>query len=374
MNARTHEPSTAGIVLVGSYPWNHPAFDALAPRALLPVAHRPLISFVTSWLHSGGVAAAWVCGNRDTAAVGVDVDRHAPPGMVLRYRQDQMPRGTAGSARDAASASAAADLFVVVDGASIPLIPLAEILDAHRSSGALATIVVHTEPGAGGMALDVATGIYVFDRAAFAGIPETGFCDIKENLIPQLYRARARVVPFHAPAPSVRVLDPASYLAANDWVIGARVCQLRSDPGWVALGAGVAHRESSIDGSAIITGPVLIGKGVRIEAGAVIVGPASIGHDAIVEAGAVVARSAVWRRCRVGAHAIADRAILGDGACLGSRARAYRQVMASPAGAAPVGGARPSPVPQGGLASPPAWRRLARALADAGFSESATSR
>ena len=60
-----------------------------------------------------------------------------------------MPRGAAGSLRDAAAASDA-DTFVVADGTAIPTAELRDLLMAHHASGAAVTVVVHSEPGRNG--------------------------------------------------------------------------------------------------------------------------------------------------------------------------------------------------------------------------------
>src|SRR5215471_14916311 len=88
-----------GVVLVGAQQWTDCTFDRLMPRALLPVAHRPLLSYALSWLASGGVCDAAVCGNRDTAILRDVLEKHVPPAMEVAYRQDPMPRGAAGSLR-----------------------------------------------------------------------------------------------------------------------------------------------------------------------------------------------------------------------------------------------------------------------------------
>ena len=66
MNAPKTRTQTAGIVLAGTHPWTNSAFDKLPPRALLPIAHRPLISYALSWLEDGGIHQVAVCANRET--------------------------------------------------------------------------------------------------------------------------------------------------------------------------------------------------------------------------------------------------------------------------------------------------------------------
>ena len=55
-----------GIILAGTYPWTNSRFDRLLARPLLPVAHRPLITYALSSLRHAGITRIAVCGNRNT--------------------------------------------------------------------------------------------------------------------------------------------------------------------------------------------------------------------------------------------------------------------------------------------------------------------
>ena len=66
------------------------------------MAHRPLIWYGLSWLHREGISDVAVCGTRETRLLEARLARHVPYGMTVSYHEDPMPRGAAGSARDAA--------------------------------------------------------------------------------------------------------------------------------------------------------------------------------------------------------------------------------------------------------------------------------
>jgi len=307
---------TIGIILAGTHPWSQSGLDSLLPRTLLPVAHRPLIWYGLSWLHREGIRDVAVCGNRETRILQSRLERHVPAGMRVSYHEDPMPRGAAGSASDAATASDG-QTFVIAEGTSIPNVDLKALLEQHRTSGACVTVVVHPETrGHLSTAVQVPNGIYVFDRRAFDSVPVHGFCDIKETLIPQLYAAGQRIVAYEAAAPTPRVLDAASYMAVNEWMVEQLVRTGDERDGYVKGPNGLVHREAYIAPDAVIVGPVLIGPGARVLAGAVVVGPTSIGREATLEAGSMVSRSAVWRRATIRAHANADRCLVGDDAVI----------------------------------------------------------
>jgi NDP-sugar pyrophosphorylase family protein len=327
MSPRTVFKHATGILLAGTHPWTNSAFDTLAARTLLPVAHRPLIWYGLSWLHQHGVRDVAVCGNRETRALQSKLSRHVPFGMKVTYYADAMPRGAAGSARDAALATDA-DTFVIAEGTAIPNVDLTDVLDKHYASGACVTVVVHCETRSSSSApLQVPSGIYVFSRRAFDGVPAQGFCDIKEKLIPQLYSAGERIVPYDAPAATPRVLDSSTYMAVNEWMIERLTMNSETHKSYNKAGQALIHPEAFVAADAALVGPVLVGPGARIESGAVVVGPASIGREAVVESGATVSRSAIWRRSTIGENAMVDQCIIADDGVVEAGAHACLRVV-----------------------------------------------
>jgi mannose-1-phosphate guanylyltransferase len=327
MDAGSPFAQTAGIVLVGTHPWTNSPFDSLLPRALLPVAHRPLIAYALSWLQQAGIEHVAVCANRETRTLQSRLAHHLPQGMTLSYHEDPMPRGAAGSLSDAASACDAGT-FVVAEGTAVPNVNLRELLVAHHASGAGLTVVVHAEPGRNGNpCLQVPSGIYVLGRRVLAAVPSRGFCDIKEHLIPQLYRSGERVAAYAASGPTPRVLSSATYLAVNEWMVDHLVASGEPLDGYVRSGDCLLHSDALIAADAILVGPVLVGPGARVMAGAVIVGPTSIGLEVTVEPGALVSRSAIWRRSLVGEQSMTDRCIVTDDSVVDPRTSALGVVI-----------------------------------------------
>ena len=322
--------STRGIILAGTYHRADSIFDRLLPRPLVPVAHKPLISYALSWLCDAGVTDVTVCGNRDTRALKAQLGRHVPADMSYSYREDPMPRGAAGCVRDAADGDAC-DTYVVTDGAAVPTgIDLQELLESHRASGAEATVVVYSEPGRGGTpGAVVPVGTYVVNRTALECIPPRGFFDIKEHLIPKLHRAGARVLAYRITHAVPRVLNAQTYLAVNGMAIESLVSSHAIPAGYYRRGEALIHAGASVAADATLIGPVIIGQSVDILSRAVVIGPTSIGCDVVINEGALVSRSAVWRRSVIQAGATVDLCVVGDGTVIQAN------------GSRPTGGRRP---------------------------------
>lgn len=308
------DTSTLGaIVLAGTYHGSS-VFGAVRPRPLLPVAQKPLVEYVLGWLRDSGVPSATLCANGSTSRLRAHLADGDKVGIALGYHEDQSPRGAAGCVKDAALQSFA-QTFVVADGTSIPIADLRRIVAHHRRTGAKVTIAVQRHVAAGSAPVLQPSGIYLFEREVLDLVPATSFQDIKESLIPKLYKAGVRVEVFELDESSPRVLNAETYLAANQWMITRMASGLREK---VAASHALAHPSAWIDGSATLLGPVLLGPGVRVHEGALIVGPTSLGAGTTVGAGAVVARSVLWEHCSVGERAIVDQSVMADYAAVGA--------------------------------------------------------
>jgi NDP-sugar pyrophosphorylase family protein len=319
-----------GIVLAGSFPWSDSPLDRLMPRPLLPIAHEPLISYALRWLKHSGVGDVTVCLNRASRAARAVIEEGAPDGLGLEFYEDASPRGPAGCARDAALASSA-DAFVVVDGNAIPTAVLADLLHTHRNQAALATVLVQQQPlGPGNNCLSRPCGVYIFERRALETVPERGFQDIKENLIPRLYRSDEHVAAHIVTARSARVLNITTYLDTNHWAVARLLEHPEMVEGYVLSGEALIHRAASVDSAARIVGPVLIGPDSKIVAGAILVGPVVLGAGCAVAADAFVSRTVAWNRCLVGVKAVVDGCVLADDATVEANARLTDEVKFPP--------------------------------------------
>jgi NDP-sugar pyrophosphorylase family protein len=117
------------------------------PKPLLPVADKPFLEHVLGLLHTGGIREVVInlhhLGDRIERFVG-DGARF---GMRVRYSREPTILDTGGGIKQA-EPLLAGEPFVVVNGDSLLEVPLAEIADAHRRSGAIATLALRTDPDA----------------------------------------------------------------------------------------------------------------------------------------------------------------------------------------------------------------------------------
>lgn len=303
---------TCGVVLAGVHRWGDTGLDSLCPRALLPVAHAPLIGHTFDWFRGAGITDVVLCANSATRAARRVLGNAAEFGVQLYYYEDRTPRGPAGCVRDALLCTAA-ERLIVIDGAVYPDIDLADVLTAHIAAKSGATVVVSDEGlGAGATTALRPTGVYVLERSAAEQIPEVGYRDIKEELIPRLYETGVPVRTLNAGRALTRVRDAESYMAVNAAAL-SRLCVGAAPPaGYGRIDGGLVHETARLDCPERTFGPVLVGPRSYVAAGARLVGPCVIGADCVIESGAIVSQSIAWRRCHVGIDAVVDQCILSD--------------------------------------------------------------
>jgi mannose-1-phosphate guanylyltransferase len=316
---------TTGVVLAGQHAWRDSRFDRLSPRPLLPVGNRPLFTFAVQWLQAGGVNEITLGVNAETRGVGQALLELGLPGLSLH--EDKTPRGPAGSIRDAVLESDA-ETVIAVDGTCVPAADLVALLACHRAACAALTVLVHPEPAAPAAAgRYVPGGVYVLSRRAVERVPARGFQDLKEGLLPRLYRSGEPTAAYVAGEPSPRVLDASSYLALNDWVL-QRQSALPPAEAYVRQPGGAhSHVSARVSPDAVFVGPVLIGPGAQVLGDATVVGPTSIGPETVVSAGALVSRCAVWSGVTIGVDAVVDRSIVPHGATVSPRAWLLGQLL-----------------------------------------------
>ena len=314
MPTEAHPQSVCGIVLAGSHHWGDTAFERMFRGPLLPVAQVPVICYPLGWLRDGGVSEARICANSMTAPVHQYLGTGDRLGLSLEYYEDHSPRGPAGCARDAADMSNA-ETFVVVEGSMIPTVDLASLLEAHRESGASATIVVEVDRrrrAIEGTELRLPGGIYVLSREVLNTVAKNGYQDIKEGLLERLYKTGNAVMTYELSGVSPRVLDYPTYTSVNRWLTAKAVENQTYLANYVRVGDALIHPTAEVDSSARLVGPVIVGPHASVGEGAMVVGASTIGRGSVVAAGALVSRSIVWSNCWVGAKAVVDDTLLAD--------------------------------------------------------------
>jgi exosortase len=295
------------VILAGSGEF---CASSSAPRlstALWPIAGRTVLERLLRHLADEGVNQAVICSNGCKDYIAQSINDTA--GIDLKFVQDTFPLGTAGSIRDAVRGQCD-EPMLVIQAAMVTPPPLAELWKEHTK--AKATLTLALNPVSDHTAEGEMAGIYICDPSILAYIPEIGYCDIKETLVPNLI-AEGKMV--HA----VRLAQPAgNFRQMHDFLNSVAGGLGRSNGSESGISALVKkqrenvyiHPEARVDPKARIIGPAIIMEHVSVAPDAVIVGPCIAEAHSEIGFGSLVSQSVLWSGARIGENCEVQNSLL----------------------------------------------------------------
>jgi mannose-1-phosphate guanylyltransferase len=348
------------VVLAGGEGTRLRPLTYAVPKPLLPIANRAFLEHQLGWLGSYGVTEVVLAlGYRSDAFRRSFPDGRAA-GLPLRIAVEPEPMGTGGAIRFAAEGTE--ERFVVCNGDVLTDLDLGLLLRFHAEREAEATIaltqvddptafgVVPTDadgrvlgfiekPARGEAPTDwVNAGTYVFEPGILERIPPGQRVSVERDTFPALLAEGGGLFAMPEGGYWLDIGTPAKYLQAHlDALIG-RGHLLR---GATEVAPGVwLQGDASVDASARLEPPVLLGVGAVVEPDAM-VAASVLGPGASVGKGAVVARSVLLDGAWVDAGAETADSVIGFGAVVGPEAVVTDLTVVGP-GAAVAAGARHS--------------------------------
>jgi NDP-sugar pyrophosphorylase family protein len=302
------------VVLAGGQEFGQCPLSRQAPRALWPLADKPIIQHVLESLVRSGIGDAAVSANGRTHDIMDRLGRQPFPGISIYYSEDSFPRGAAGCIKDCEE-WLGNETFVVVHGAGLLIdVDFDHLIAEHRSSGAAVTVAAEADDDDSEIRPSMSlkpTGIYVCEPSILAHIKKRGYQDMKEQLIPKLIQAglKVRAVPMQGRVISIR--NEECYLNAMVEIMDDERLRRQFTQHLDSKVPGIwIDASAEIDPTARIVGPAYVGPGAKIGADAVVIGPAVIGPDCRVERDAVIHESILWRGARVGQSAMVEQTVM----------------------------------------------------------------
>lgn len=253
-------------------------------KAVLPVAGTPLVHRILRQLQAAGISDVVLNLHHLPSTITGTVGDGSDLGIRVRYSWENPVLGSAGGPRRAipllrTTASGQASTFLIVNGDTLTDVSIADVVAAHRASGALVTMAVvpNTEPTKYGGAL-------VDENGVITGFVRSGSTAPSWHVIGvQVAEMDAfNDVPDHAPYETVRTLYPA-LIASRPGSVRAYRCRAEffdiGTPGdYLATslqfsgregGQGLVGARSAVDPSARVEQSV-IWDDVTVEAGAML--------------------------------------------------------------------------------------------------------
>jgi mannose-1-phosphate guanylyltransferase len=316
---------TAMVLCAGLGTRLRPLTDRV-PKPAVPLCDVPLVAWTLALLREAGVRRAVVNTHHLPAAMeGAARQAGKSLGMPVEISHEPVIAGTGGALREARVHLRGGGPLVLVNGDVLFDLDLAAVLAAHRSSGALATMVLLPMPagaryapvevdgrgavrriagafGPGGAALTAwhFSGVHVLSPEILDRLPSDRFeADVNRHVYPPLMGS-GRIRGHVAAGYWNDLGTPGRYLEATRDALEGRV-PLGRFAGAEPLSAAGRPAEgvragpgAAVAPGARVAGPSYLGPGARVEAGAE-VGPAAVvGAGVVVPPGAAVVRAAVW--------------------------------------------------------------------------------
>ena len=284
------------------------------PKPMVPIMNRPCMEHILNLLRDHQVREIGVTLQYLPEEIQNYFGDGQQFGVSLHYFIEGQPLGTAGSVKNCASFLD--ETFIVISGDAVTTCNLMEALEWHRSKGALATLVLTEvscpleygvvitdregkirrfleKPGWGEVFSDqVNTGIYILEPEILDQIEPGQMVDFSKDLFPSLLAANKPVYACVAKGYWCDIGTIEQYVQSHFDILEGKVRLAmpgtEGQPG-IWLGDGV-----SIDQSARLVPPVVIGSGSTIGPQAEIGPGAVLGQNVMVGRDASVKRSVIW--------------------------------------------------------------------------------
>lgn len=324
------------------------------PKPMAPIVNKPVMEHIVHLLAKHGFDEV-ICNTHHLAAHIEDYFAKTPAaelGAQVSFNREAKLMGTAGGLKRVAQERDFfndSGTFLVSGGDDLTSLDLTAMLRQHRDSGALATIaltrvddpsqfgvvvlnddnsierfVEKPAPGTEPSNL-VNTGVYLFEPAVFDLIPAEQFYDFGKELFPLLLEKGA---PFYG-------FESDDYWRDVGNLREYRDCHDDFFTGDIALNIGLKANADgnfigdgcSIDTSAKLEAPVVIGANTQIGANAVVSKMSVIGENCVVGANATIVHSILWDGAKIGDNTHLERSIVGYNAEISSSAGVFDAVI-----------------------------------------------
>jgi len=306
------------VILAGGQDVQRCPLRMVRPRPVFPLLTDVLLRHLLRILHSVDVDEAVVCANGKTHILREHFLGDHAEHVSLEFYDDELPRGPAGCVRDAADSLGDGPLLVFEAGLFLDG-DIGQLIEDHRRNGSALTVGAvparDWNRGDGSASADgplSPLGVYVVEPDVLEHIPERGYYDIKEQLIPKLRQAHLDVSAARYRGRHRRILDAHSYATLVQELL-AGVFGREQFASLTEVAPDVWASDSTlIEKPATLLGPVVIGPNAVVGEDAVVAGPALIGEGVVIEEKAFVSNSILWPHAIIGFGARVEHSIVTD--------------------------------------------------------------
>ncbi len=299
------------------------------PKPMVPIMGKPLLEHNMNLLKLHGINDIILSICYKPECIKQYFGNGSAFGLNIHYVSEDSPLGTGGAIKNCEKYLT--DAFFVFNADILSNINFSEMLRYHKRKNAAVTIAVTRvdNPSAYGVieydengyassfrekpspaeivSHFINAGVYIFEPEILTHIPAGRPVSIEKEVFPQLLKDKQKVAIYNGCNYWLDIGTPEKYVRANRDSFEGKLCLSNIDFHHRAVYSG---SNTSISRSAILRGPVYIGKNVQIKPGAVIGPRVIIGNNSIIGEKSIVTNSILWNKITVRNSVKVDRCII----------------------------------------------------------------
>jgi mannose-1-phosphate guanylyltransferase len=320
------------VVLIGGKGTRLRPITHTVPKAMVPLRNKPYIRYMVDSLKVAGLDGAVFSMGYLPDPIRRYFEGQELNGFSLDYVIEDRPLGTAGGIKNAQEYLDGGP-FLATNGDILTGVDLAEVVEAHLRSDALATITLTSvedptryglvevdhqlrvrrfveKPGLDEVSTSlINAGIYVLEREVLNMIPEGREVSIEREMFPEL-QAMGKLCAYVSSAYWRDIGTPRSYLAASHDVLSGAIGRTNG------FEYASVHESARISKDVTLLPPVFVAEGCKIGAGATVGGRTCMNKGCSIGEGAMVEGSILFEGASVGEGAVVRNSIIGPRATL----------------------------------------------------------
>lgn len=306
------------------------------PKPSVPLANRPMLSYMVDWLHGHGVTDIVMSVGFLADGLRAALDEAGHDGVEIRYVQEQQPLGTAGAVKFAERFLD--ERFLVLNGDVLTAFDITAEIKQHERTGARATLalVPVDDPTAYGLVLTddqsritaflekpdaadvppnprINAGAYVLERSVLDMLEPGVNASFEHDVFPHL--PTTEIYAYEADGYWLDLGTPERYMVATRDLLDGKVSSWLSDS--LAAGTGAVIDPAVDVSGCVVQPPVLIGEGCELGAGTRIVRHSTLGAGCAVGENCSLDAAVLHRGCVLGDGVTVNNAIIGPSVRIG---------------------------------------------------------
>ena len=292
------------IILAGSPDFGRCPIASHLPVSLWPVLQQSAIERVIRGIVAQGFREISVCSEDSVGPL-----KELTPGITgvkISFIEESLRVGTAGCLRETVN-NISGEIIVIIPASIVRTPDIDSLIGAHLEQKADLTAVLN--PAKSSHA--ASTGIYICSKTVLEQIPQYGYYDIKEGLVPEMLKQGKSLKTIELSHDVENFRDGPGYLRAIARFLETRPNLEKESLSFNGKNGNIwVDQSADVEKSAKLLGPVVILAGAKVAKDVVIFGPAVIGKNCRLSGNSFVAGSVLWDDAVIGPNCEVQNSLL----------------------------------------------------------------